>query len=696
MVQQIVNAAPMVIDLGIRDLSSVPVNLGGDILPQHLPKFYTFAAKGDTLPHIVSGAERDRIFGTETFNLLGKYATHCTPWINAGNAEGNMMVLQRLVPEDAGPQASVVLWMDVLPTKVDDYQRNADGSIKLNAANEPTVIGQVDGYRVKFVKTFHKTVTAMDGFGTLDPIEGDQVDTLTSVRSTRYPIIEKAIAYKGATGNDYGFRLWSPNIETDGYMPTKLMEEEKCYPYYVSVIERQDGLSTAKVVKTIYNEQKIMVTLKPDVADPLTTKRLYYGETFLDSYQNLTNSRYELRVGDFGKLRVYQANIETLVKMFHTAEIPFINAYSDFTADEGDAHLFNFIGGTSSAGTPYHSFIFTDEANSVRLSAVTNIYAEGGSDGTMTAASFNALAKADMLRYLDDADPLAGDIVAHPESTMWDTGWPSDVKYAMMSFFSVRKDTWVVINTYDVSDRTLTESEEQSLAVALRSRAQFYPESDYFGTATCRASIFSGSALIQSSTWRHRVPASYDFFVKICRYMGAANGEWKNGKSPSGAPGHIIDQVYDVSIPWIPKSVRNRYWDAGLNWLDRYDMKRFFWPSYKTVYNDDTSVLNSILTVAACCYLNRVSHAVWRDLSGRDDLSDDQLIEVANRNFEGRIKNKFDNRFTIIPDAHVTELDQALGYAWHMRVKIGANNMKTVMTAYLEAYRKSVLDATLA
>lgn len=691
MVAQIVNAAPMVIDYGIQDLSTVPVNLGGDILPQHLPKFYTFAEMGDVLPHIVSGAQRDKIFGTNTFDLRGKYATHTTPWINGGNAEANMMVLQRLIPEDAGPNANLLLSLDVLATKVDDYERNFDGTIKLNASNEPTIIGQLDGYRVKWVVTHLTTDSDYLKFGTADPVEGDQLDDATGARSMRYPIWQLSITSKGSYGNDRGIRIWAPTIDNSAALHSKMMSQELAYPYYISVVARQEGLTTAKVVKTIFGDQKIMVTFKPEVIDPLTDKELYIGDTFLDSYQNLTEPKYGLQVGDFGRMKIYQSNVELLVKMFHTAEIPYIDAFSDFNANSDNAHLFNFVSGCSSQAVPYHSFVFTDAANSTRLTEYTNVYASGGSDGTMTEATFNALAKADMLRYLDDTDELAGDAVAHPESTMWDTGWPLEIKYAMMSFFSIRKDTWSVLSTYTADSQILANSEEHSMGIALRTRAMFYPESDYFGTPTCRASIFSGSAKLLNSQWKKRVPTSYDFFIKICKYMGAAQGSWKQGKSPSGEPGHIINTITDLSIPWIPCSVRNRFWDVGLNWVQRYDMRSFFWPSYKTVYTDDTSVLNSIITVAACTYLNRVAHSVWRDLSGRDDLSEAQLIKIANDKVTAKVKDKFDNRYTIVPDAQITEMDSALGYVWHMPIKIYANTSRQVMITYVQAYRANDL-----
>lgn len=689
---QIVNAAPGVIELGTEDLSTVQLPRPGDNLPQHLPKFFTFAEKGPVEPLIVVGSERDQFFGTETFNLRGIYATHVTPFMNAANAQGNACVIQRLVPEDAGPESNVIIYLDVLATKVDKYERNVDGSIKLNAASEPIVVSQIDGYKVKFVTETNATVADLQTkYGQATILPGDQVDALTGTRSDRYPLFEVVASSKGVRGNNTGFRLWAPNSKTVLQMPSKMMSQEKAYPYYIGQIERQAGLSTAKVTKSIFGEQKIMVTFKEDVIDPLTDKALYAGDTFLPSYENTQDLRYDLVIGDFGKFKVYQDNIDLLVGMFHAAEVPFIDQFSDFTSAAVDTHLFNFVSGVSSYGVAYHSFVFVDAANTTRFTEYTNNYLQSGSNGTMTLATFHNMVKAECLRYLDPNDAVCGDIVANPESTMWDSGFPLDVKYAMMAFMAVRKDTWVVTSTYEHGERTFEPSEEHSTAIAIRTRAQMYPESDYFGTPVMRACIFSGTALIRNSQWKHRVPNTYEVLVKVAKYMGSGNGRWKQGKSFTGAPGHIIESLYDVSIPWIPMSVRNRFWDVGLNWVQRYDRRSFFFPAFKTVYDDDTSVLNSMITVAAIAYLNKVSHSVWRDLSGVDNLSNAQLIDRSNAIVASKVKDIFDNRFVIVPDAHMTEMDTLRGYSWTQRIKIYADMMRTVMTTYVQAYRRDSL-----
>lgn len=692
MANQIVNAAPMVIDYGTQDLSTRLLPREPELIPQHLPKFYIFAQKGPITPQLVVGNERDLMFGTESFNLRGKYANHSTVFANLVNAEGNACMLQRVISEDAGPEATIIAWLDVLQTTVDLYERNTDGSIKLDTLGDPIVTGTAAGFNVKWVVTHHASVTDLqNSFGQLTNQSGDQVDPITSAQSERYPIFEIKASSKGEYGNSTGIRFWAPTTDTVAAMPTKMMAQHKAYPYFISLIRKPDALSAPKVTETLFGEQKIMVTLKPEVIDPLTDSRLYMDDVLIDAYQNLTDLRYPKLYGDFSDLKVYQDNIDLLVDLFHTAEIPYIDQFSDFTSAATDKHLFNFLTGVSSQNVPYHSFVFVDSTNTVRFSEFTNVYAAGGSDGTMDHTTHARLVKNDVDRYLDPNDELQ-ELAVNVESIIYDTGFPMATKQALCSFIAQRKDTFVILSTHDVEDRILDASEEHSIAIALRTRLQMYPESDYFGTPVMRGMIMGRSARLRNSQYTKHLPLSAEVAIKSARYMGAGNGRWKNGFHFDGAPGSVVDYMYDINITWVPAAVRNRNWDVGLNWVQSYDRRSYFFPALKTVYDNDTSVLNSYFTAMAICQLNKVAHAAWREFSGISKLTNAQLVSRVNDFVIARTQNRFDSRFVIQPDAYFTDMDLLRGFSWTLPIKIYANNMKTVMTSFVQAYRMTDLQ----
>ncbi len=626
------------------------------------------------------------MFGMRSFDLQDKYANHATVFATQINAQGNAMMIQRVIPEDAGPEANMIAWLDVLPTTVDLYERNVDGSIKVDNLGDPILDGTAAGYKVKWVVDYIDTNVDMADFGAAAVKPGDQTDTVTSTQSTRYPIFEIKSSSKGEAGNLAGIRLWAPTSKSLPAMPTKLMEDHKAYPYFISVIRKPNSLTSPKIVETIFGENKLMVTLKKDTVDPLTEKRLNLAETFIDSYQNITDLRYPKLFGDFSDIVVHDANIETILGLFHTKEIPFIDGFSDITASATTKHLINIVNGVSSYNVPYHSIVFVDSVNSVRFSDITNVYANGASDGTVNDATFATLVEAQMARYADPNDEFQENAV-HVESIFYDSGFPMDTKYALCDFISQRKDTFLVLSTHDVNDRILTASEEHSIAVALRTRTQMYPESDYFGTPVMRAMIIGRSGKLRNTKFTKDLPLSLEVAIKSAKYMGAGNGRWTNGKHFDGSPGSIVDNMFDINIKWVPTSVRNRNWDAGLNWVQAYDLRSFFFPALKTVYDDDTSVLNSYFTAMAICQLNKVAHNVWREFSGVAHLSNAQMVERVNSSVVQKTINRFDNRFVIQPEAFFTDMDLLRGFSWTLPIKIYAANMKTVMTTYVKAYR---------
>lgn len=689
MVTQIVNAAPMVIDLGVQDLSTRQLPREPDAIPQHLPKFWLFTQKGPLNPQLVVGNNRDMMYGTDSFDIRSKYANHSTVFANLVNAEGNACMLQRVIPEDAGPEANLTLWLDVLPAQIDDFERSADGSIRYDVLGNPVVLGQIPGYKVKFVTT-HTTNTITD-FGGLTVTAGDQVNPITLAQSQRYPILQLKSAYQGEYYNGVGIRVSAPTLRNSTNMPSKMMDDERAYPFYLSVIKKSvSGLSSVKAVPTIFGEQKIMFTLKQNVIDPLTDKQLYIGDQFPASYRNIDDLRYPLEYGDIGAVAIYNGYIESLLTQFHAAETSFIDGFSDFGPDAADKFLFNIFSGESSQGVPYHSYMFVDAPNAVTLSDYTNIFLAGSSDGTIDDATHALLVQSEANRYLDSNDEVM-DLAVNVESIVYDTGFPLETKKALTSFISQRKDTFVILSTHDVNDRVLTASEEFSLAIALRTRLQFYPESDYFGTPVMRGMVIGRCAKLRNSQYTKYLPLSAEIAIKSAKYMGASNGKWTSRKHFDGAPGSIVDYMYGVNVTWVPNSVRNRNWDVGLNFVLNYDRRSLFFPALKTVYADDTSVLNSYFTAMAICQLNKVCHAAWREFSGVSHLTNAQLVDRVNEFVYNRTKDRFDARFVVVPDATISEMDAVRGFSWTLPVKIYSPTMKTTMTTYVQAFRMDEL-----
>ncbi len=697
----IVNGAPFINLLGTQDSSTRPLVREPISVPTHLPKFYIYAKKGPTVPTLCVGDSRTVLYGEDTFDVRGKYANHATVFANAINAEGNSCMLERVIPTDAGPEANLMLSLEVLEDDINDYERNTDGSFKLDPiTKDPIIKGTISGFRVRWLITHVDTVADMQAkYGKRTQLPGSLTSTSNPANtSTIYPIMDFKASSIGDDFNNAGLRFWTPNTTTTGGFDTRVMKADKVYPFRVSMIRRNTRTGSARVQETIFGEQSVLTSFKPGALNSIVDQEIYIGDNLLKAFSQVDDPRYPPKYGDFGDIHIYQNNIDQLYKDFYTREKTYVDQVAnmvppignDFPPSlgvaDGDEWLFNAITGMTYNSYPYHTFVL--EPGGVTMSEYSNLYAAGSSDGTMNDQLFADLVSERVLEYTNENSQLMNTAL-NVESIIYDSGFPLQTKKDLCSFIAVRKNTFVALATHEVGGLKLTASEDNSLAIALRTRLQFYPESDYFGTPVMRGMVMGRSGRIRSSQYTKRVSPLYEVAVKAARYMGAGNGKWKNGKNFDGAPGSILDYIYDISVPYTPVSVRNRDWDAGLCWVQSYDLRSNFIPALKTVYNDDTSVLNSFITAMAICEINNICERAWRYYSGVSYLTTGQLAERIDNFIRNACSGVFDGRFIIEPETYYTDADVARGYSGTTRVKLYANNMWTVMTSYVQAFRMS-------
>lgn len=694
----ILNAAPMVIDQGTRDLSTRVVPRAALQIPQHLPKIYIFGEKGKVGPQYVDfdTVSLTQLYGDETFNVNKKYYTHQTPFLQAIAAAGNNCVVHRLVAPDAKDVANLALYLDVLPTQVPLYTKNSDGSLdldtngqpqpQLDSGNNPVLVA---GFKLAWV--IDKTVAAVGAYerGVLTQRNGLQVDGAT--QSTQFPVFEFAAADAGEAGNKLAVRLFSAMESDIVPFPSNILNDGKMYPFYFQMVKLVDTLTgKTNSVLNSFGAQTAKFIAKEKGTDPASGAVIDLEKTVLDQYINLPTAQST----DLGSVFVYHENLAQLLESFYDAEKVISDSNRDSIINNTEVNHFglNFLSFTSSNGSPYQTLKLVDLVGSVRLTKNTNLFLSGSTDGTINAALLDTLVAADVDNYNNSLHEY-NDLVMHPESMIYDSGFTLNTKKTLAKFISRRKDTFVTFSTFAHDAASLTLADQYSVGVALKTMVELYPESATFGTPVMRGIICGGSGILINSLYTKRVPLSYEVAYKAARYMGAKNGAWKNGFAFDRAPLSVVTQLKDIDVTWVPASTRNTLWSTGLNFVLNYQVGTQFFPALQTVYENDTSVLNSFFTAVAIAYLNKVAHAAWREFSGSISLTNAQLEEQVNLFVANMVKDKFDGKFVIQPNATVTELDNLRGYSWTLPIKIYANNMKTVMTTYVEAYRMTDLAA---
>lgn len=684
------NATPKAILKGIRDASGRPPVIEPEQVPSHLPHVFTFAERGPLEPQLVVGGSLTQTFGNKTLDLRGPYATHQSVLLSLVNAEGNSCMVQRVVPSDANGPATLALGLDLLEENIPVYERNTDGTYKLDTNGDKIPTGEtVTGY----TGMWKVAEVEVDKFGQAQVATGEQVDG-EGTQSTFYPMFDLEVASIGKYGNNVGIRFSAPTTSSAIQADEETALDQNTFLYRAQLVERETESSSPRIIPTNFDEQYVDFSLKEGVVNERVGKDLYYPLAVLPQYEDLDTPGVTPKWAPFGRFHVYEDNVDTVLGMIYTKEVD----YGDLPVDdqdgsEGYRHLINLFGAHDVTGVPYSSYrVKGPQDGGVLLSENSTHYARGGSDGTLSQENFSQLVGEICANYDSQPYPFM-DLAQFPQSVIYDTGFPVETKEKLLYPIAVRKDIYVVLSTQDVSQPQLTPSEESSMAISLREAASAYPESEVFGTPTCRAIVIGHSGYLLNSSYRGLLPLTIEFAVKCARYMGAGNGRWASGLGFDVPGNNRVTMFRDINNLYKPDSVRNRDWDNGLVWAQRYDRRSSFIPAVQTVYNDDTSVLNSAITMIACVELEKVAFRVWRDLTGISYLTNGQFIERSDRLIEQNVRNRFDNRFVIESNTTITGNDEQRGFSWSTEITIYSANMKTVGSYTITSRRLDDLEA---
>lgn len=675
------NAAPRAILQGVRDDSTRQLVAQAEQIPTHLPILWLLTERGDTEEaHVVSGDSAIRMYGRSSFVENSKYANHATVMYNRINGAGNSVMVQRLKPIGA-EVASLRLSLDVVEDQIPVYERGTDGKHTLDTDGNKIPTGAtVTGHRIKWVAEVVPAGTfgsAATGTGTMSNGAGDP--------STLYPIVDLKMPNHGDWGNRVGLRFSAPTIDSATPVNVNVIEDQLAYLFRLQIVEKPDARTAPNVIETRFGERTLDFALKPGAYNRWTEQELSADERILPMYQDLDTINTPPDFGPIGEMSWYHENIDGLLRNLYTAEA------AVRTLPEGDdAHfVMNFFTGVDWNNEPYESLVIEGPAEGgLSLTPTNTVYALGGSDGDLTIESFDSLVK-NQVENFGDLEIKYLDRLRYPLSAVWDSGFSLETKKALFTVMGRRKDTFVVVGTQDASQPLNSPSEDSSIAVALRSAARLYPESDIHGTPACRAAIVAQAGKLISSLYRGHLPLTHELAQKIANYMGAGTQIWDTSAKPDVYPNNEIRFMKNVTNAYKPENVRAQDWANGLIWAQSSGRRSLFFPAMQTVYDNDTSVMNSLIVAMIAADLNKVADRVWRDLTGRTDLSPAQFLERSDEAIVRYTRNKYDGRVIIEPRTFFTNVDEVLGYSWSTEIKFYAPTMRTVNYVTIVADRTS-------
>ena len=702
------NAAPRPILRGIRDLSGRPPVYEPELIPTHLPHAFIFAERGGLLPELVAGDKMVRMFGRKTFQPRTAYYNHQTVMVEKVNAEGNQLMVQRVLPPDANPPATARLSVDVVEDELPVYERNQDGTWLLDENGDRIPTGEtVNGYRLRWlveptlvlddIDVSNERLTEEEEDRLMEEGEsrllqrsvGDgnirvgEMTSSTGEQSQIYPIAEFEVNGIGSFGNRLGFRLSAPTTRDEIAIDDDVVYDQRAYIYRLQFVERDEDQATPRVLETLWGEQFVNFSFKEGVVNTAVDQDLHYQYAVLPAYsQEAAAGRPEIQ-GPFSTLHVYDSYIEEILEKLQGVEAP----HGLVSDDPEDRHMVNFIGGTDPEGVPYEAIRIMGPADDgILLSSTTTHYCQGGFDGTMSLENFDR-AVAYQCRHYGDLDAKVLDSAVYPQSVIYDTGFTIETKRDLMVPMGRRKDMYVVLSTQDVTRRQNRPSEESSVAIALRTAARMYPESVIYGTPTCRAVVIGHSGYLIDHPHKGLLPLTIEYAQKCARYMGAGNGLWKSNHAYDRPPNNHVRLFRGVNADWKTVNVRSNDWDAGLVWVQNYDRRSLFFPGIQTVYDDDSSVLNAAANMIIAVELQKVAERTWRDLTGISYLTPDEFLARSDELIRQKVQGKFDGRVIIEPETYYTANDEQRGYSWSCNIHMYAPNMKTVGSFTVVAHR---------
>ena len=683
------SSLPRVIVRGTKDGSAVSIATPSEALPIRIPLFMVPTPWGEeNRARYTTGNTLDPLYGADTIEPLSPFFTHQSQFLRSHLSAGGKALVLSLRAKDA-KQANGRFVLDVVADDVPLYERNLDGSLKLdtNGARIPT--GQkAPGFRGqwKFI-AIPPGAGGVDGYGTGAKAAGSLVSAKDGKASDAYPVLDAAARFRGKRGSNIGMRLSAPTTQSSEALDESLVETLQARLFRIQMIERATETSSPTLVRTAASENYATFTFKKGVVDRSTRTQYSFAKAVIPKYESQKEEEFT-GWGPLEKAFTYDANITELLTKLSAAE----GAHTGeaFT----DIHLFNFLSGTDVDGNPYHTFVLEGPAQGgVYLNEVTNHFLKGGSDGTLTTATYNTLVD-ELLTGLENSPVPFKSIARMPYDSVWDSGFPLETKIKFGKFHNIRPDVFIHCCTQDVTKKLNTAAEDSSIGVALRSAFRSMQESVEFGTKAMRFALVPNAGYLIEDDYDAIVPFLEELCIKGARYLSSDSGAMTSEFTFGRGEKTIITRYRNHNATYRDDSVRVNDWDNGLNLVSAFDMSRLAWLGLQSIYEDHTSVLHSYMNVQIVCNLTRIGHIVWRELAGDDQLEDDEFLAEVERRVTAKTSNpdRYDGRVDVNPNAYYTALDEALGTHYHLDIDMEGEGLRGVQSLAIIASRRRLLE----
>lgn len=681
---------------GVKDESThkIPVELRPP--PQFLPVFFPDTSKGDYEKRQVNLAEFELYYGDEALNPASPYYTHASEMIRTIlKAGGDIMVKRNKMnamgfptPVTAELNLGIAVYDEIVGK---EFVRDATtGKIVRDMLGNPTYDAANTSTR-RYIFCVQTDGSHTDPYPA-PPIVDGNIDGDTEFNNTPgviYPILKLTARGHGSIYNQYGIKIES--LDENDFRQDVFDAGDKQFRMRV----QRDFRGTVLDVETNLQGQSITGSFKFGSSDPLTGVSIEIDRKFDDLYGNEVDDLFSLSPKLFEDIEVNHTNLNLMLDVLNnTIAAGGPTAHANLN---GPATI-NWVDTTNIDGSEYENVLMANPSTSVLTAfaavsddAITKIssspvYLKNGTDSLHERANFEECAMQEIERYANPLDEVQI-IALNDESIFIDSGYTFANKLRIYNFFLYRHDVVPILSLYSVNDENTPQDKAEmvSAATLLVNNLRMVQESALYGTSAFRAIIIPGSARPRSG-YRYDVPLTIDIVKKYVLQMGANNGIWNQTYSFDMQPANLINEVYDVKPKEI-ESIEESLYKQGCVIYGPERKNLWYYKGRQTVYEDDTSILNSSTTAIAMCAITKELNALYRHFTGVETLSDSELKIEIEKEFNDWQEGRFGTQFVIIPNLYYTPLDNQAGNAWHVKVDFYGRTAKTKMTSYIVALR---------
>lgn len=654
-----------VINNGIRDNSIPNYNPVDPTHPLHLPVVSLITPMGD----LASDNGTTWINTSDIPRVFGNIYDPKSPYYNPSS-----VLLQRLA---FGGQASVgirrlsannkvarvALSAFVQRVTVLDYERDLSGNFKRDTAGDKIPTGtDYEGLKI-VIKPDPAAALAEPGELLVRTIPAIPAGADPEVPETFvYPLFE-AVAGVGEAYNKHGLNMGIRPGNTSYRSVSEFVRDTGVFPFNLRMFVENDKGIKSYTKTAIGNETVTFTLFETELRNTKYSVKQGFGEFTGTNVNRPTTPR----PAPFKGVHVYQDNITALTQLMYTVEQP----VNSSLVEVGDEHFkqMNPLTCTNHVGAPYYAIVgddvvMWDLAGSVNaqygispfldndglLPSYVSPHVPYDPMGLLTNVKFNitpkqaweannALLAVDLTSYANGAEPK--NYTRNRQSIFWDVGYTQEVKDASINLLASRKDILVIAcaTVWDqgvVNDPTDVYSREVNLVNKIR----LHPESEKWGTPTCRSAINLIQVRVIDEETGGYFSGNIDLAYAYALFAGNGSGIINSAYAPDSGENRLLRITHSPVVEFEDDDVAGMNFDNGGITLRPKDVDVYFRPALITVYSNPDSVLKDLNTTFLCVSIEKILQDEWNNLCGDTTISADNYVALFKDAAERKCRDK--------------------------------------------------------